>query len=58
MTEEKLAYRLLTGVDDRNFCTRVSKALADGYELYGSPAITSRNGSNYVAQAVVLKAPD
>ncbi len=55
MSKEKLTYRLLTGPDDKNFCTRVSDALADGYELYGSPAITSRDGANFVAQAVVLK---
>lgn len=54
-TEEKLPYRLLTGRDDRAFCERVSKALADGYELHGSPSIARHNGENYVAQAVVLK---
>ena len=38
---EKLRYRLLTGPDDRTFCERVSRALDEGYELYGSPAITT-----------------
>jgi hypothetical protein len=33
-------YRYLTGKDDVNFCARVSKALNDGYELYGSPTMT------------------
>ena len=37
---ERLRYRLLTGPDDRTFCERVSAALADGYELHGSPSIT------------------
>ncbi len=55
MSKEKLAYKLLTGPDDHSFCQRVSDALADGYELYGSPAITSNDGVNIVAQAVILK---
>ncbi len=50
----KLKYRLLTGVDDRSFCEKVSLALADGYVLHGSPAL-SFNGQNIiVAQAVIL----
>ena len=53
---QNLRYRLLTGTDDRAFCERVSQALEDGYELYGSPSI-SRDNSGYtaVAQAVILK---
>ena len=38
--DERLAYRLLTGTDDRAFCERVSAALADGYQLHGAPAVT------------------
>ncbi len=55
---EKLKYRLLTGIDDRSFCEKVSKALDDGYELYGSPSITYNKSlkANIVAQAVILKA--
>ncbi|PPK97423.1 hypothetical protein CLV92_104244 [Kineococcus xinjiangensis] len=49
-----LAYRLLTGPDDRSFCERVSEALASGYRLHGDPAITSVDGRVVVAQAVVL----
>jgi hypothetical protein len=52
---KKLRYRLLTGPDDRTFCERVSQALEDGYELYGSPAITSDGERRIVAQALVLK---
>jgi len=54
---EKKAYRLLTGIDNEQFCQRVSDALADGYVLYGSPAITynAAQGKNIVAQAIVLK---
>ncbi len=51
----KKAYRLLTGIDDSAFCQKVSDALKDGYELYGSPSVTF-NGKNVIAaQAIVLK---
>ena len=50
----RLRYRLLTGPDTDAFCERVSEALADGYELYGSPALTFDGTTTYVAQAVVL----
>lgn len=50
----RLAYRLLTGPDDRSFCERVSAALADGYRLHGSPAATFNGERVIVAQAVVL----
>ncbi len=55
-TPGKLRYRLLTGPDDHAFCERVSQALAEGYVLYGSPAITFNgdNGTAVVAQAVIL----
>ena len=36
--DNKPIYRLLTGKDDDAFCKRVSEALIDGYQLYGSPA--------------------
>lgn len=52
---EKLRYRVLTGPDDKSFCERVSKALGDGYELYGSPAITFNGDRCIVAQAIVLR---
>jgi len=52
----RLRYRLLTGTDDRAFCERVSQALDDGYELYGSPSISRDNNHTAVAQAVILKA--
>jgi hypothetical protein len=48
-------YRLLTGKDDAAFCHRVSEALALGYVLYGSPAITFNGEHAVVAQAVVWK---
>jgi len=33
-------YRYLTGVDDVNFCKRVSAALNRGWQLHGSPTLT------------------
>lgn len=52
---EKLKYRLLTGPDDKAFCEKVSKALQEGYELYGSPSITYNGERCIVAQAVILR---
>ena len=56
MADDRLTYRLLTGPDDHEFCERVSAAIADGYVLYGSPAITfdPTTGRRIVAQAIVL----
>jgi len=51
--EGKLVYRLLTGKDDDAFCRRVSEALAMGYTLYGSPAISFNGEHTTVAQAVL-----
>ncbi|MFJ3957087.1 DUF1737 domain-containing protein [Arthrobacter sp. NPDC090010] len=50
----RLPYRLLTGPDTREFCERVSAALADGYILYGSPSVTFNGKTVIAAQAVVL----
>ncbi|GAA2851733.1 DUF1737 domain-containing protein [Paenarthrobacter ilicis] len=55
-TEEKLSYRLITGPDNREFCERISAALAEGYVLHGSPAATFNGAQVIVAQAVVLPA--
>lgn len=52
-----LRYRLLTGTDDRAFCERVSRALEEGYRLYGSPSIAVDGDEVRVAQAVVLDEP-
>ncbi len=54
--EERLAYRLFTGPDDRAFCERVSAALAEGYVLHGNPSATYNGINVIVAQAVVLPA--
>ncbi|HXE66340.1 MAG TPA: DUF1737 domain-containing protein [Rhodanobacteraceae bacterium] len=46
-------YRVLTGPDDAAFCRRVSEALALGYVLHGSPAVTFNGDRVIVAQAVI-----
>lgn len=53
-SEEKLAYRLITGPDTRDFCERISTALAEGYVLHGSPAATFNGSDVIVAQAIIL----
>lgn len=53
-TTTRLPYRLLTGPDDAAFCKRVSDALAEGYQLYGSPALTFDGEKVVAAQAVIL----
>jgi hypothetical protein len=55
-TEEKLSYRLITGPDTKEFCERISTALADGYVLHGSPAAAFNGTDVIVAQAIVLPA--
>jgi len=49
-------YRVLTGPDDVKFCRRVSEALALGYTLYGSPAVTYNGENVIVAQALLWPA--
>ena len=48
-------YRMLTGIDDAEFCKRVSENLAMGYKLYGSPAATFNGKNVIVIQAVIWK---
>lgn len=48
-------YKLLTGIDDSNFCQRVSDHLDAGYELYGAPTMAVRGATVYVGQALVRK---
>ncbi|MBT8162015.1 MULTISPECIES: DUF1737 domain-containing protein [Arthrobacter] len=55
-TEDKLSYRLITGPDTREFCERISAALAEGYVLHGSPAATFNGTDVIVAQAIILPA--
>jgi hypothetical protein len=51
---DRLSYRVLTGPDDPKFCERVTQALREGYELYGSPAATFEGERVIIAQAVIL----
>jgi hypothetical protein len=53
--EAKKPYKMLTGIDDSEFCSKVSAHLKDGYELYGSPTMTFNGKNVIVGQAVVLK---
>lgn len=54
---DPLRYRLITGKDDAAFCRRISQLLSEGYELYGSPALTFNGTDVIAAQAVVLRQP-
>ena len=47
-------YRYLTGKDDVNFCAKVTKALNEGYELYGSPTMAF-NGVDVIVGQVIVK---
>jgi len=46
-------YRVLTGPDDAAFCHRVSEAIALGYRVHGSPAVTFDGERVIVAQALL-----
>ena len=48
------SYRFLSGVDNADFCQRVSDALADGYVLYGNPVMVMDKDVRVVGQAVIL----
>ena len=50
-------YKFLSGIDDSNFCQKVSDHLDAGYELYGSPTMVVKGNQVYVGQAVTLKKP-
>ncbi|ALH94509.1 DUF1737 domain-containing protein [Acinetobacter equi] len=47
-------YRFITGKDDAKFCARVTKALNEGYELYGLPTMTF-NGTDVIVGQAVMK---
>lgn len=53
-------YRYLTGKDDSAFCHRVTKALNEGWQLYGSPTLTfdSARGMVICGQAITKEVPD
>ncbi|MFD2092741.1 DUF1737 domain-containing protein [Blastococcus deserti] len=52
--DEPLTYRLLPGPDDTTFCARVSQALAEGYRLHGSPALTFDGRRIIAVRAMIL----
>ncbi len=58
LMDDMKVYRYLTGKDDVNFCARVTKALNDGYELYGSPTITFNGIDVIVGQAIMKEVAD
>ena len=53
-------YRYLTGKDDSAFCHRVTKALNEGWQLYGSTTLTfdSTRGMVICGQAITKEVPD
>ena len=50
-----LAYRFLTEDDTSDFCHKVTKALAEGWQLYGDPTygFDASSGKMRCGQAVV-----
>lgn len=53
MPQAKETYKLITGKDNADFCERITALLAEGYELYGSPALSFNGEHMVVAQALV-----
>ena len=47
------SYRFLSGVDNADFCQRVSDALADGYVLYGNTVMVMDKDIRVVGQPVI-----
>lgn len=56
--QQTTGYKLITGPDDATFCERITKLLNEGYELYGSPALTYNGEQVIAAQAVILKSKE
>ncbi len=55
-------YRFLSGEDDSSFCHKVTKALSEGWELYGSPtyaydAFTKKMKAGQAVTRVVADQP-
>lgn len=55
-------YRFLSGEDDSSFCHKVTKALSEGWELYGSPtyaydAVTKKMKAGQAVTKVVVDQP-
>ena len=48
-------YRFLTGPDDSSFCHKVTKALSEGWVLYGSPSMGSGSDGKPICGQAVTK---
>jgi hypothetical protein len=48
-------YKMLTGIDNSEFCAKVRMHLDNGYALHGSPVMAFNGKDIIVGQAVVLK---
>jgi len=57
MPHTNATYKMITGKDNSEFCSRITDALSEGYELYGSPTMTFNGESVIVGQAVIKKPP-
>lgn len=55
MPQSSECYKLITGKDDAEFCYKITKMLADGFELYGSPTMTFNGEAVIVGQALIKK---
>lgn len=55
MPQSSENYKLVTGKDDSEFCYKITKLLADGFELYGSPTMAFNGEHIVVGQAVIKK---
>ena len=55
-----IIYRFLTGKDDADFCHKVTKALSEGWQLYGSPqySVGSIDHARFCGQAVTKEVED
>lgn len=50
-------YKLLTGIDNSEFCAKVRLHLENGYSLHGSPTMAFNGKDIIVGQAVTKPAP-
>ena len=50
-------YKLLTGIDNSEFCSKVRLHLENGYSLHGSPTMAFNGKDIIVGQAVTKPAP-
>jgi hypothetical protein len=48
-------YRFLTGKDDAAFCHKVTKALSEGWELYGDPQYNNGGWASASCGQAVIK---